>query len=93
MSGVGVMRTSPTTSATGGSRRKSNGLSGKSDNISDAIRVVCRFRPPKQSEIDHYGQSSSFEHFKISEETGTVDVQSDLAERKSFTFDKVLTSS
>ncbi len=57
---------------------------------SDSIRVLCRFRPPKKSEIELYGQSDSVDNFLINENYGCVEVKSESGEKKSFTFDKVI---
>jgi hypothetical protein len=55
----------------------------------DSIKVVCRFRPPKKNEIEMYGQSATFDCFKIDEIRNTVEATVDY-EKKSFTFDKVI---
>ena len=55
---------------------------------SDSIRVICRFRPPKESEIEFHGQSTKLENFMIDESRGTVSSDVDF-EKKNFTYDKV----
>jgi len=54
----------------------------------ETIRVICRFRPPKSSEIEKYGQSNKLENFTVDEVRNTVET-SDTCDKKSFTFDKV----
>jgi hypothetical protein len=73
-------------SAISPSKRRSSILS-TSNNSSDTIKVVCRFRPAKKTEIEIYGQGTN-DSFKIDEVRSTVEVIADY-EKKSFTFDKV----
>lgn len=70
-------------------RRKSVSTALATGN-SQSIKVVCRFRPVKQVEIDRYGQSSSMTetNFSIDEDRGTVETHVDY-DRKFFTFDRV----
>ena len=56
---------------------------------SDSIHVVCRFRPPKKSEVELYGQSSTVDSYAIHQESGFVEVMMDAHEKKTFTFDRV----
>lgn len=74
-------------SMTAANRRKS--MTTAAEN-SQAIKVLCRFRPVKQVEIDRYGQSESMgaTNFNIDETRGTVETLVDY-DKKSFTFDKV----
>lgn len=72
------------------SKRRNSILNKGGDNVVlDTIHVVCRFRPPKKSEIELHGQSAEHECFNFDENIGTVEAVSDF-EKKSFTFDKVL---
>jgi kinesin family protein 5 len=54
----------------------------------DSIKVICRFRPPKTSEIENHGQSTTLDCFRIDEGRGTVETMVDY-EKKFFTFDKI----
>lgn len=71
------------------SRRKSVSTALATENA-QSIKVICRFRPVKQVEIDRYGQSDSMNatNFNIDEERGTVETNVDY-DKKSFTFDRV----
>jgi len=76
------------------SGRRSSRLSGvppsDGSNNSDAIKVVCRFRPiptiRREALRDDYPDS-----LKVDIERNEVECLSDLVESKSFAFDKVLT--
>jgi hypothetical protein len=70
-------------------RRKSVSTALATENA-QSIKVICRFRPVKQVEIDRYGQSESMgvTNFNIDEERGTVETQVDF-DKKFFTFDRV----
>ena len=71
------------------SKRKSLSTAIATENA-QSIKVICRFRPVKQIEIDRYGQSESMNssNFIIDEERGTVETNVDY-DKKSFTFDRV----
>ena len=58
---------------------------------SQSIKVICRFRPVKQIEVERYGQEAAMmsTNYKIDEERGTVEAQVDY-DRKNFTFDRVI---
>eukprot|EP01041_Mallomonas_annulata_P009019 gene9020-18677_t len=86
MSSAEIISRSSIKSAT--NKRKSTNPSIKSQ--ADSIRVICRFRPPKKSEIEQHGQSANLENFIISEDNGTVEADTDSQEKKAFAFDKVL---
>jgi hypothetical protein len=51
-------------------------------------RVICRFRPPKASEVQNHGQSDKVEIYDIDQTRGTVAIDVDF-EKKNFTFDEV----
>ena len=51
---------------------------------SDAIKVICRFRPQRKSQID-----GGVECFKLHSDSGVVEFAPDIYESKSFNFDKV----
>ena len=55
---------------------------------SDSIRVICRFRPRKNSENSEELNLSGTAGFIIDEPRASVEIV-DTFERKSFTFDKV----
>lgn len=89
-------RSTPTTpmsmqrhSAAVANRRKSASTANEN---AQAIKVICRFRPVKQVEIERYGQSASMgaTNFNIDEDRGTVETQIDY-DKKFFTFDRVRT--
>ena len=70
------------------SRNRRKSVAGEN---AQAIKVLCRFRPVKQVEIDRYGQSPSegAGNFAVDEDRGTVESNVDF-DRRSFTFDRVL---
>ena len=51
-------------------------------------RVICRFRPPKGTEIALHGQSDKNDIYVIDDTRGTITTDIDF-EKKSFKFDKV----
>lgn len=55
---------------------------------SDTIKVICRFRPPKQIEMEQYGQSNRVENFVLDEDRSSVEAISDV-DRRTYTFDKL----
>ena len=58
--------------------------SKKSDNNVNTINVMCRFRPSKSpNDISKFLQ--------IQTETNSVNFQSEYSEKKTFSFDKVIT--
>ena len=50
--------------------------------------MICRFRPPKETEVKIHGQSETVDIYEIDDMRGTVAAEIDF-EKKNFTFDKV----
>jgi hypothetical protein len=59
---------------------------------SDAIKVICRFRPPRapaKEPIKSGKNTYNLDSFKLNEDTGDVNFCSDYQDGKHFAFDKV----
>lgn len=74
-------------------RRSSMGTNTNQNDSNDAIKVICRFRPPKANRRESMRieplNGDKVESYNLDEERGDVEFCSDLTENKSFKFDKV----
>lgn len=88
------MSTAPT-SSTPALRPVSKKRRNSNPGGTDAIKVLCRFRPFRGTQKDHFTSKDgkhkfNVDSFKLNEETGDVSFVSDFQDGKNFKFDKVL---
>lgn len=66
---------------------------GSSSTGNDAIKVICRFRPPRAPRKDAYPnkakQTFTPDEFKLNLDSGDIQYTSDFQDHKQFKFDKV----
>jgi hypothetical protein len=86
--GATMSAPSPIVPANPASKKRRNSNPGGSD----AIKVICRFRPPRapaKEPIKSGKNTYNPDSFKLNEETGDVNFCSDYQDGKHFAFDKV----